>query len=79
MDGFQVLQALRSDPSTIEIPVVMLTAKGSVDHMRLGWQKGADFYMPKPFNPAELRSVVDRLAAVAGTPENPAPLRRPQK
>jgi DNA-binding response OmpR family regulator len=79
MDGFQVLEALRGDPSTIEIPIVMLTAKGSSDHVRRGWQKGADFYMPKPFNPAELRSVVDRLAAVSGTPENPAPLRRPQK
>ena len=78
-DGFQVLQALRDDPRTVEIPVVMLTAKGSDDHVRHGWQTGTDFYMAKPFNPAELRAVVDRLAAVAGTPENPAPLRRSPK
>jgi DNA-binding response OmpR family regulator len=78
-DGFQVLQQLKGDPRTVQIPVVMLTAKGSDDHVRHGWQKGADFYMAKPFNPAELRSVVDRLVAVAGTPEDPAPLRRSHK
>jgi len=78
-DGFQVLQQLKSDPRTVRVPVVMLTAKGSDDHVRHGWQKGADFYMAKPFNPAALRSVVDRLVTVAGTPEDPAPLRRSHK
>lgn len=78
-DGFHVLRMLRSNPGTAAIPVLMLTARGGDDHVRQGWQSGTDFYMSKPFNPAELRAVVDRLAAVAGTPENPAPLRRSPK
>jgi len=76
LDGMHVLRTLKADPATVDIPVLMLTARGGSDDMRHGWQDGADFYMPKPFNPEELRSVLDRFEAVLGTPENPPPLRR---
>lgn len=75
-DGFQVLATLKDDPETGEIPVIMLTARGQTDPMRHGLKLGAEFYMSKPFNPEELRLLVDRMAAVLGTPENPPPLRR---
>lgn len=75
-DGFRVLQILKDDPRTAAVPVVMLTARSGDDHVRQGWQEGVDFYMSKPFNPAELRTVVDRMVAVLDTPENPPPLRR---
>ncbi len=76
MSGLGVLGRLKSDPRTWEIPVVMLTAQGHDDQIRHGWQSGTDFYMTQPFNPEELRSVIDRITAVLGTPDNPPPLRR---
>jgi len=75
-DGFQVVQALKDDPQTAWIPVVMLTGRDALDHVRQGSLAGADVYMTKPFDPEELRVVIDRLAAVLGTPEEPPPLRR---
>jgi two-component system, OmpR family, alkaline phosphatase synthesis response regulator PhoP len=76
LTGLQVLEALKDDPETAAIPVIMLTAKGDDDHIRQASRTGADVYMTKPFNPEELRTVVERMAAVLGTPENPPPLRR---
>jgi len=76
LNGFQVLAALKGDPRTADLQVVMLTAKDGDDHIRYGWQIGADFYMCKPFNPIELRRLLDRMVAVLGTPESPPPLRR---
>jgi DNA-binding response OmpR family regulator len=75
-DGFQVLRVLKDDPRTADVPVVMLTARGQLDDIRQGWQRGNDCYLTKPFNPLELRMVVDRIVAALGTPENPPPLRR---
>lgn len=75
-DGFAVLAELKEDPTTVEIPVIMLTALSTDDHIRHGWGIGADVYLSKPFNPHELMLLVDRLAAVLGTPDNPPPLRR---
>jgi DNA-binding response OmpR family regulator len=76
LDGFQVLETLKGDPRTAEIPVLMLTARSTDDDIRDGWHRGNDFYLTKPFNPQELRTVIDRIVAVLGTPENPPPLRR---
>ena len=76
LDGFQVLDALKSDPRTSESMVVMLTARSGDDPMRYSLRAGADLYLTKPFHPEELRAVMDRIAAVLGTPENPPPLRR---
>jgi CheY-like chemotaxis protein len=75
-DGFQVLRALKDDPRTVEIPVIMLTARDRDGDIRRGWQQGNDCYITKPFDPEELRAVVDRMTAVLGTPDAPAPLRR---
>lgn len=74
--GFEVLARLKSDPQTADLLVVMLTARSGDDDIRHGWGEGADFYLGKPFNPEELRMVVDRLTALIGSPENPPPLRR---
>ena len=60
-DGFTVLQELKADPSTAEIPVVMLTAKAQDADIFKGWQSGADCYLTKPFNPMELLTFVKRI------------------
>ncbi|MBI2842565.1 MAG: response regulator [Armatimonadetes bacterium] len=68
MDGFEVLQNLRRNASTREIPVIMLTAKAQDADVFRGWQSGVDCYLTKPFNPMELISFVKRIfASLDGT------------
>ena len=61
MDGFEVLQNLKRNPSTRDIPVIMLTAKAQDADVFKGWQSGVDCYLTKPFNPMELISFVQRI------------------
>ncbi|MCU0317474.1 MAG: response regulator [Fimbriimonadaceae bacterium] len=62
MDGFEVLKALRRDPATEALPVIMLTAKAQDKDVFEGYHYGADMYLTKPFNPMELMSFVKRIA-----------------
>jgi DNA-binding response OmpR family regulator len=61
MDGLKVLAALKADPSTQEIPVVMLTAKASDADLWQGWAAGADYYLTKPFDLEELLRFIGYL------------------
>lgn len=61
MDGFEVLKHLKADPTTAEIPVIMLTAKAQDADVFRGWQSGVDCYLTKPFNPMELLTFVKRI------------------
>jgi DNA-binding response OmpR family regulator len=58
MDGFETLRRIRQHS---QVPVVMLTARGSDADKLQGLQSGADDYITKPFNPDELEA---RIAAV---------------
>ncbi len=53
-DGFAILAKLRSSASTRDIPVIILTAKGSEIDKVKGFEAGADDYLPKPFGMMEL-------------------------
>ena len=61
MDGFEVLQSLRKNQSTRDLPVIMLTAKAQDADVFRGWQSGVDCYLTKPFNPMELLTFVKRI------------------
>lgn len=61
MDGWEVLRELRAHEQTVDLPVVMLTAKSQDADLARGWEEGCDMYLTKPFNPRELVSIVDRL------------------
>jgi two-component system alkaline phosphatase synthesis response regulator PhoP len=63
MDGFEALEKMKADPEMQNVPVIMLTAKAQDADVFSGWQKGADLYLTKPFNPAELLSFVRRIFA----------------
>lgn len=52
MDGIKVLQRLRKEG--VQVPIMMLTAKGQTDDRIAGFNAGADDYLPKPFDPDEL-------------------------
>ena len=54
MDGTEVLKALKKNPLTEKIPVVMLTARGEEIDRVIGLELGADDYMIKPFSVKEL-------------------------
>ena len=49
MSGLEVLKALKADPATASIPVIMVTAKTTDDDVLHGYQQGADYYITKPF------------------------------
>ncbi|WP_412061363.1 response regulator [Rubrivirga sp. IMCC45206] len=63
LDGLGLLRALRADPETDFVPVLLLTARATVEDTVEGLGLGADDYLAKPFAPAELRARVDALVA----------------
>jgi len=54
MDGFALLRALRADPATAAVPVVMLSARAGEEAESEGLEAGADDYLVKPFTAREL-------------------------
>jgi two-component system phosphate regulon response regulator PhoB len=54
MDGKDICRALKSNPSTQSIPILMLTAKTEEIDRLIGFELGADDYVTKPFSPREL-------------------------
>jgi DNA-binding response OmpR family regulator len=63
MDGFQVLEKLRSDPATAQVPVLMLTARDQHNDILKGYQMGATSYLVKPFNLDELVEAIREVFA----------------
>ena len=61
MDGYEVLEKLKKDEKTKKIPVFMLTAKGLPQERDKGLALGADDYIAKPFDAAQLLAKMDRL------------------
>ena len=54
VDGLEVCKALRREPATATVPIIMLTAKAAEIDRVLGLELGADDYVTKPFSPREL-------------------------
>ena len=69
IDGYEVCQRLKADEKTKYIPVLMLTAKGEVEHKVKGLNIGADDYMGKPFDYKELSARVRSLLSIKATHE----------
>jgi DNA-binding response OmpR family regulator len=63
MSGLEVCRALRDDPATAQVPVILLTAKAQEADIQRGFAAGADDYIVKPFSPRELVSRVDAVLA----------------
>ena len=61
MKGRDVCAKLKADSRTEKIPVIFLTALGLADHIKAGMDLGAEDYIVKPFEPAELK---ERIAIV---------------
>jgi two-component system phosphate regulon response regulator PhoB len=65
MDGKDVCRALKSNPMTRSIPILMLTARAEEVDRIVGFELGADDYVTKPFSPRELvlrvKAILQRL------------------
>jgi two-component system phosphate regulon response regulator PhoB len=71
MDGLEVCRALRRDPATARLPIIMLTAKAEEVDRVVGLEVGADDYVVKPFSPRELVARVGALLRRVREPEVP--------
>ena len=67
MDGFAILDALRR--GGIDVPVLMLTARGSLDDRVRGLKLGADYYLPKPFERSELMACLNAITRRKSAPQ----------
>jgi CheY-like chemotaxis protein/MinD-like ATPase involved in chromosome partitioning or flagellar assembly len=63
MDGYEVARRLRDNSQTVNIPILMFTAKTQLDDKVAGFEVGADDYLTKPTHPSELQSHVKALLA----------------
>lgn len=58
MDGYEVCRRLRQNEQTAHTPIIMLTARDTLEEKIKGFEAGADDYITKPFQPAELQARV---------------------
>jgi two-component system response regulator len=83
LDGFEVLQALKADPRTQSIPVVMLTSSNISSDVARGYRLGANSFVQKPVDFQRFRETVRALARYWMTMNEPpilsSPLPAPQK
>lgn len=63
LNGYELVNALKSDVALATIPVILLTAMAKRSHVRIGMTAGADDYLYKPFRATELRQSVLALLA----------------
>ena len=61
MPGVDFVKLLKSDASTRDIPIIMLTARGEEDDKVRGLNHGADDYITKPFSPKELMARIEAV------------------
>ena len=66
IDGFEVCEKLRSDETTNELPIIMLSAKTDSESVKRGLNLGANKYLTKPVGPDELTRHVREVLHMEG-------------
>ena len=61
MDGFTLLRMIKSNANVAHIPVIMLTSKADIGNRLEGLERGADAFLPKPFDVEELHMSIENL------------------
>jgi len=67
MNGFQFLRAIRGDPASAHVPVIILSVRNEEAYQRTAAYSGVDEYMPKPFKLSALCATIERVTQI--TPE----------
>jgi PAS domain S-box-containing protein len=67
MDGFELLDAIKSDPERKSIPVILVSARAGEEAVNEALQKGADAYLVKPFKGQQLKAIVQNRLALKVT------------
>ncbi|MGB5962994.1 MAG: response regulator [Coleofasciculaceae cyanobacterium] len=70
LDGYGVLKALRSDPTTAAIPVLFVTARASQAELSYGMGLGANAYITKPFSLSELLAAIAQVLSTHKSSSN---------
>jgi DNA-binding response OmpR family regulator len=58
LNGYEVVEELRRDPRTSDIPIILLTGRAEAGDVARGFEAGSDDYVTKPFSPQELENRV---------------------
>jgi CheY-like chemotaxis protein len=61
MNGLEVVERVRSEPTTAKLPIVMVSAKAQQADLTAGGAAGADAYVTKPFDPQDLLDAVAKV------------------
>lgn len=61
LDGYGLLTALRSQPATADLPVLMLTSRTADRHRQRAMELGANGYLTKPYRPDDVAAALRRL------------------
>lgn len=70
IDGIELCKKVKTNEKTCHIPVIILTAKTSIEHRVEGLEVGADSYIPKPFNIDHLKIRISKLIELRQTIKN---------
>jgi len=70
MDGFEVCKNLRKSAKTKDLPIILLTAKGTIEDKITGFGSGADDYLVKPF---DIQELLVRMRALLRRTDNVVP------
>jgi PAS domain S-box-containing protein len=79
LDGLGLLTALRSNPATQVIPIVLMSARAGEESRIQGFQSGADDYLTKPFTHRELLARVGARLALSKLRKEPVERERDQR
>ena len=67
MDGMQVLDVIRAEPSMTSLPVILVTAKTGDQDLLEGYRAGAQYYVTKPFTSRQLLYAVSLVLGAGKT------------
>jgi CheY-like chemotaxis protein len=65
LDGYQLVRALRGDPASADIPIILMTALAQDANRLAGLVAGADQYLVKPVKPQDLIAAIHRAIALS--------------